>query len=106
MRLRWLTIVLMGVGFVTACAGPEPTSTLTPTPTSAPTATPLSSPTPTPPLPAATPAPLQTPTPAPLPIPTPTLAGVDDQGHINFPYHSGDIVWATEEDSVQLRVTV
>ena len=30
----------------------------------------------------------------------------DDQGHINFPYHSGDIVWATEEDSVQLRVTV
>ena len=34
-------------------------------------------------------------------------AGVaEDQGHINFPFHSGDIVWATEEDAVQLRVTV
>ena len=30
----------------------------------------------------------------------------DDQGHVNFPYHSGDIVWTTEEDAVQLRVTV
>ena len=25
--------------------------------------------------------------------------------HINFPYHSGDIVWATDNDSVQMRVT-
>ena len=31
---------------------------------------------------------------------------VDEQGHISFPYHSGDIVWTTEEDAVQLRVTV
>ena len=26
--------------------------------------------------------------------------------HISFPYHSGDIVWATDGDSVQMRVTV
>ena len=26
--------------------------------------------------------------------------------HISFPYHSGDIVWATEDDSIQMRVTV
>ena len=25
--------------------------------------------------------------------------------HLNFPYHSGDIVWATDDDSVQMRVT-
>ena len=32
MRLRWLTIVLMGVGLLTACADPEPTPTPPPTP--------------------------------------------------------------------------
>ncbi len=26
--------------------------------------------------------------------------------HLNFPYHSGDIVWATDDDSVQMRVSV
>ena len=25
--------------------------------------------------------------------------------HINFPYHSGDIFWATDDDAVQMRVT-
>ena len=35
-QLRWLTIVLMGFGLLTACAQPEPTAT----PTSAPTPTP------------------------------------------------------------------
>jgi len=29
-----------------------------------------------------------------------------ENGHINFPYHSGDIIWATNDDSVQMRVTV
>ena len=29
-----------------------------------------------------------------------------ENGHLNFPYHSGDIVWATNNDSVQPRVTV
>ena len=26
--------------------------------------------------------------------------------HISFPYYSGDVVWATDDDSVQMRVTV
>ena len=30
----------------------------------------------------------------------------DDQGHISFPYHSGDIIWATNEDATQPRITV
>ena len=33
MRLRWLTIVLMSVGLLTACAAPEPTATPTAVPT-------------------------------------------------------------------------
>lgn len=43
MRLRWLTIMLVGGGLLSACAQTEPTPTLVPTPT--PTATPASSPT-------------------------------------------------------------
>lgn len=30
----------------------------------------------------------------------------DDQGHMSFPYHSGDIVWAINSDAVQPRITV
>ena len=77
MRLRWLTIVLMGVGLLTACAQPEPTPH--PTPTSAPGPTATSVPTPTSALaPAPTPGPTATPTltptvpPTPPPTPTPT----------------------------------
>ena len=29
-----------------------------------------------------------------------------DNFHLNFPYQSGDIIWATNTDSVQMRVTV
>ena len=29
-----------------------------------------------------------------------------DRGHISFPYHSGDIIWATNDDAVQPRITV
>ncbi len=28
------------------------------------------------------------------------------EGHISFPYHSGDIIWATNDDAVQPRITV
>ena len=61
MRLRWLTIVLMGVGLLTACAQPEPVPT--PTPTLVPTLTPTPKSTPTP-----TPTPTLTPTPIPRPV--------------------------------------
>lgn len=77
MRLRCLTIVLMYVGLLTACAQPEatptPTAVLTPAP--APTLVrPLTpSATRTPPL-APTPTATPTPTPTPSPTPEPTVA--------------------------------
>ena len=79
MGLRWLTIVLVSVGLLTACAQPEPTATPTltlvptPTPTLEPTPTPTLVPTPTPTLePTPTPTPVPTPTPTPTPTATPS----------------------------------
>ena len=40
MRLRWLTIVLMSVGLLGACAQADPTATMTPNSTPVPTSTP------------------------------------------------------------------
>ena len=92
MRLRWLTIVLVGVGLLTACAQPEPTPMTKPTDTPMPTATstpplaPASTPTPEQTT-TARPTPILTATPAPTPTarrlapsPTPTLTPVDVSG--------------------------
>ena len=85
MRLRWLTIVLVGVGLLVACGEPTPTPpliltpkpqpTFTPTPTPVPTPVPTSFPTPVPtptPTPTLTPTSIPTPTPTPTPTPSPT----------------------------------
>ncbi len=70
MRLRWLPIVLMGLGLVTACGQSDSTATPTPasvpTPTPPPAATPTATSVPTPTL-----RPTHTPTPSPTPTPTP-----------------------------------
>ena len=68
MQLRWLTIVLMAFGLLTACAQPEPTATPTST---APSPTPTATATPTP-TPTATATPTPTPTATATPTPTPT----------------------------------
>ncbi|MCS7206392.1 MAG: ABC transporter substrate-binding protein [Dehalococcoidia bacterium] len=98
-RLCAFGLVMVLLGFATACrAAPAPTGP-TPTPTSvvrpAPQPTPTPFPTPTP-LPLATPGAGVLPTPTPIPTPTPGVEGK----------YGGILIWAQERDVVSAEISM